>query len=90
MVKKTTEFIDEKGKKKRCSEVTKNEIARNLIKGAIQRQISFTYVLMDSWFASKENFEFITKHNKHFIAAIKSNRLFARSLEDKLKGLLRE
>jgi hypothetical protein len=41
---------------------------------------------MDSWFASKENFEFITGHGKHFIAAVKSNRLFARSLEDKLNG----
>jgi len=86
VVKKTIEFIDENGKKKRCSEVTKNEIARDLIKGAIQRQIPFTCVLMDSWFASKENFEFITKHNRHFIAAIKGNRLFARSLEDKLNG----
>ena len=86
VVRKTIEFVDEDGKKKRCSEVTKNEIARNLIKGAIQRQIPFTYVLMDSWFSSKENFEFITKHNKHFIAAIKNNRLFARSLEDKLNG----
>ena len=86
VVKKTIEFIDENGKKKRRSEVRKNEIARDLIVGAIQRQISFTYVLMDSWFSSKENFEFITEHNKHFIAAIKSNRLFAKSLEDKLKG----
>ena len=86
VVKKTIEFIDENGKKKRRSEVRKNEIARDLIAGAIQRQISFTYVLMDSWFASKENFEFITKHNKHFIAAIKSNRLFVRSLEGKLNG----
>ena len=71
VVKKTIEFIDENGKRKCCSEVTENEIARDLIKGAIQRQIPFTYVLMDSWFASKENFEFITKHNKHFIAVIK-------------------
>ena len=86
VVKKTIKFVDGNGKMKRRSEVTKNEMARNLLKGAIQRQIPFTYVLMDNWFASKENFEFITKHKKHFIAAIKSNRLFARSLEDKLNG----
>ena len=41
---------------------------------------------MDNWFASKENFEFIIGQGKHFVAAIKSNRLFARSLEDKLNG----
>jgi hypothetical protein len=59
---------------------------RGLIQIAIQNRIPFRYVLMDSWFASKENFEFITGHGKHFIAAVKSNRLFARSLEDKLNG----
>ncbi len=32
------------------------------------------------------NFTFITKRGKHFIAAIKSNRLFVRSLEKKVKG----
>jgi hypothetical protein len=31
-------------------------------------------VLMDSEFASVENFEFIVKKNKHFIAALKDNR----------------
>jgi len=86
IVKKPTEFVDKNGKKKRRSEVTKNELMRKLIQIAIQNQIPFRYVLMDSWFTSKENFEFITKYGKHFIAAVKSNRLFARSLEDKLNG----
>ena len=86
VVKKTIVFVDENGKKKRRSEVTKNKLMRDLIQIAIQNQIPFRYVLMDSWFASKENFEFIAGHGKHFIAAVKSNRLFARSLEDKLNG----
>jgi len=86
VVKKPIVFVDKKGKRKRGSEVTKNELMRYLIQRAIQNQIFFSYVLMDSWFASKENFEFITKHKKHFIAAVKGNRLFAGSLEDKLKG----
>jgi hypothetical protein len=30
---------------------------------------------MDSWFAAKENFEHIMKKNKHFVAALKNNRL---------------
>ena len=69
---------------KRRSEVTKNELMRDLIRRAIRNQISFKYVLMDSWFAYKENFEFIVRKEKDFIAAVKSYRLFARSLEDKL------
>ena len=86
IVKKPIELVDENGKKKRRSEVTKNELMRRLIQIAIRNQIPFRYVLMDSWFASKENFEFISGHGKHFIAAVKNNRLFARSLEDKLNG----
>ena len=38
---------------------------------------------MDTWFSSKKNFEFIVENQKDFIAALKSNRLFATSLEDK-------
>ena len=34
----------------------------------------------------KENFEFIAKKKKEFIAALKSNRLFASSLDNKHKG----
>ena len=86
IVRKPIEFVDKDGKKKRRSVVTKNELMRKLFKRAIQNKILFRYALMDSWFASKENFEFITSHGKHFIAAVKSNRLFARSLDDKLRG----
>lgn len=43
---------------------------------------------MDCWFAAKENFEFILKKNKHFVAALKNNRLrlVALSLDDKKQG----
>lgn len=41
---------------------------------------------MDTWFSAKENFEFIEKKKKHFIAALKSNRLFATTLDKKYKG----
>jgi hypothetical protein len=40
----------------------------------------------DSWFASKKNFEFILKKGKHFISALKNNRLVALSEEDKKEG----
>ncbi len=48
--------------------------------------IKFRYVLMDSWFASQENFEFILKQKKHFIAALKDHRLVALSEENKKQG----
>jgi len=59
---------------------------RELFKVAIQNHIKFKYVLMDSWFSAKENFQYIRKYKKHFISAIKSNRLFATSLKNKLQG----
>ena len=41
---------------------------------------------MDSWFSSVENFEIIMKKKKHFIAALKDDRLLALSEEDKKQG----
>ena len=87
IIKKPIEYSDLKSKKrKRKSEITKNKLMRNMIQVSINNQLKFRYVLMDTWFSSKENFEFIAKKNKEFVAAIKSNRLFAKSLEDKLQG----
>src|SRR5690606_41623930 len=56
---------------KRASEVTKNELMREMLNTCVLNAIKFRYVLMDSWFASQENFEFILKKKKHFIAALK-------------------
>ena len=84
---KKYQYCDIKTKEvKRKANVTKNELLREMFLRAIQNQIEFKYVLMDIWFASKENFEFIVKHKKEFITAIKGNRLIALSLEDKYKG----
>jgi hypothetical protein len=71
---------------KRKAPKTKNELMREMILTAVKNQVKFKYVLMDSWFGAKENFEFITKYKKEFISAIKSNRLIALSLEDKKEG----
>jgi len=48
---------------------------RELFKVAIQNSIKFKYVLIDSWFSAKENFQYIRKYKKHFISAVKSNRV---------------
>ena len=87
IVSKPVQYSDIKTRKvKRESEVTKNELMRDMIKVAINNNLKFSYILMDTWFSSKKNFEFIVENQKDFIAALKSNRLFATSLEDKHNG----
>ena len=71
---------------KRKAHISKNELMRDMIQTAISNQLKFRFILMDTWFSAKENFEFIVKHNKEFIAALKSNRLFATSLDNKHQG----
>ena len=39
---------------------------------------------MDCWFASAENFDFITSKGRHFIAALKDNQLVALREDDKM------
>ena len=68
---------------KRKAMVSKNELMRDLFRMALRNHLPFQYVLMDTWFASTENFKYIVKKKKHFIAALKSNRLFAPSLSNK-------
>ncbi len=58
---------------------------RQMIDTCISNDLKFRFVLMDSWFSSEENFDFITRKGKHFIAALKDNRLVALSQEDRKK-----
>ena len=84
LVKKPIQYCDCQSRQlKRKSEVTKNELMRQMIQTCLHNELKFRFVLMDSWFASKENFEFITGKQRHFIAALKDNRLVALSEEDK-------
>jgi len=84
LVKKPIQYSDIATKKrKRKSERTKNEMMREMIYTCINNNLIFRFVLMDSWFSSKENFDFITGKGKHFIAALKNNRLIALSEEDR-------
>ena len=68
---------------KRRSDKTKNELMREMIAACMHNALKFRFVLMDSWFSAQENFEYITGKGKHFIAALKSNRLVAVSQEDR-------
>lgn len=87
VVKKPIVFCDVATRQiKRASEVTKNAQMREMIGTCLANQLKFRYVLMDSWFAAQENFEYIVKKGKHFIAALKDNRLVALSESDKKEG----
>jgi len=86
LVKKPLQYCDLQTRQlKRKSEVTKNELMREMIETCLQNGLKFRFVLMDSWFAAKENFDFITGKGRHFIAALKNNRLVALSEEDRKK-----
>jgi SRSO17 transposase len=86
LVKKPIQYSELATRKlKRKSDKTKNEMMREMIQTCIHNSLKFRFVLMDSWFSSEENFEFITGKGRHFIAALKDNRLIALSEEDRKK-----
>lgn len=83
-VKKPIQYGDIATKRlKRKSEITKNELIRQMIEACLHNGLKFHFVLMDRWFASMENFDFITGKERHFIAELKNNRLVALSEEDR-------
>jgi hypothetical protein len=88
IVAKTEHYIDEKtGRAKRRSPVTKNEMARTLIRQALANQLLFRYILADIWFAATDTMNLIKLElKKEFIFALKENRKVALSQEDKLNG----
>ena len=88
LVKKPIQFSDLKTKKrKRKSEVTKNEMLRDMLETCRQNQVKWRYLLADSWFASSENMKFVNNTlKKKFILALKSNRLVALNQEEKKDG----
>jgi hypothetical protein len=84
LITKPIQYSDIATKKlKRKSEITKNELMREMIQKCIDNTLKFRFIIMDSWFSSSENFDFITSRGYHFIAALKDNRLIALNEEDK-------
>jgi hypothetical protein len=87
VIRKPTMFCDLKTRQvKRSSEVTKNELLREMFSVCVRNSLKFGYVLLDSWFTSVDNFEWIRGEDKHFLGALKDNRLIALSSEDKKNG----
>jgi hypothetical protein len=46
---------------------------RQIIGQCVQNQLKFRYVLMDSWFAAKENFEFILRESLKITSPLKKS-----------------
>jgi hypothetical protein len=66
---------------------SKNEMAHEMVQGAVRKQIPFAFVVADSWFSSAENMRLIKeKARKDFLFALKNNRKVALSERDKAKG----
>lgn len=86
IITKSNVFTDDKGNVKRKSDKTKNQRLLDMFDRAIKNQVKFDYVLADSWFSAKATFKHIRKANKHFIFALKSNRLVALTPDDREKG----
>ena len=82
-VRKDLLELNEKGKPKRTSSKTKNELFREMISRSYYN-FYFDYVVADSWYSSHEKMELIKRAlNSNFIIALKSNRLVALSKADK-------
>jgi len=88
IVRKDVPYVDEEtGKAKRRASVNKNQMVRDMFSQIFKNQVKFRYVLADIWFSSKENMQWVVDHGKHFIFALKANRLVALSPKDKRKGV---
>ena len=87
IVHKDIQFSDIASRKlKRKASITKNEHFRYMIEQAHANLVNFNYVLADSWFAAKENFDCIHNLKKYFIIGLKSNRTVALSENEQIKG----
>src|SRR3982751_6543859 len=80
-------FNQKKGKWRRKSPQTKNELYREMLGACQKNRIEFSYVLNDVWYASSENMRYIKEDlRKEFIMPLKTNRKVAPSLEEKKRG----
>jgi hypothetical protein len=87
VIAKTEVYFDKEGKAQRRSPIGKNEYYRAMLAQAVTNQLSFRYVMNDSWYSSAENMRFVKQTlHKDFIMPLKANRKVALSLADKLAG----
>ncbi|MGI4875497.1 MAG: IS701 family transposase [Janthinobacterium lividum] len=77
LVEKTDLITDVKTQKnKYVSKLTKNEMFRQMLRQA-QQQVSYRYLLADSWYASAENMQAVLDLKHDFVLAMPSSRTVA-------------
>jgi hypothetical protein len=88
ITKTEDKWSDEYQKYIKKSLFTKNEIMRDKLSILHHHnEVKYKYILMDKWFTTVDNIEFIDSIlKKKFISPVKKNRKVALSLEDKNKG----
>jgi Transposase DDE domain len=95
LIAKTEKYIEtkkdpktglEKYIEKRKSPITKNKLFQNNFNQIMKNHIKINYVLMDSWFSSVDNLNFIQGHKQNYICPLKSNRKLALSFGEKKQG----
>ncbi len=75
------------GKQKRVCPKTKNDYFREMVAQCLKNQLSFRYVLADSWFSAAENMVTLKQElAQDFIFPLKDNRKVAFSKQAKLQG----
>jgi hypothetical protein len=86
LIEKTQPQADPKTQKTKFkSEYTKNEYLQQMLKVA-QQQVDYKYLLADSWYASKENMNYVLSLKHHFIFALESSRTVALTEKDRSQG----
>jgi hypothetical protein len=85
MEKTITEWDIKTNKYKTRSEFTKNEYLRQMRQTA-QEQVTYRYLLADSWYSSAENITFVLGLDHQFIFALESSRTLALSELDRKQG----
>ncbi len=74
--KKNSNYLVENNRRYR----TKNEIARCLIHIVVRSGLSFNYITFDSWYASKENLNLLTRLGVIYYTAIPCDRKIERTI----------
>ena len=82
--KRTKKFVE---KTTRQASIGKNELLRNRLKTLThQNNVRYRYVTFDTWYCSSENMNFIVQDlKKHFVCAIKDNRLISFETDNESK-----
>ena len=87
LIEKTEAVVDPNTQKTKAkSKYTKNEYLRAMLRVA-QQQVTYRYLLADSWYASAENLHTVLDLGHAFIMALESSRTVALSEKGRKNGL---